>query len=399
MKIAVIGAGYVGMATAILMLQNKQNQVDLIEKDQKRRENLNDKFEPILPIVEEGMEEAYHKAFMEDRVKVLNTIGSDPYDFIFVCVGTPACESGEGLDMNPLMNALNSIENQDCPVIIKSTLNVGETRYLSGEYMDLNLVFSPEFLREGTALKDSKNPDRIIIGTDDQATYEKILNLYKSILTKSALKKCKFIQMSSTAAEIVKLASNSYLALRLTFFNELSMLCESQGAEIKDVVAGITADPRIGNKYAEPSIGYAGPCLPKDIRSLINTGAVMNTLKAAVQSNAYLLDYYTATIQGIIHGSEFKNILFLGIAFKSYSDDIRSSRTAELKNKLKVDGSITVYDPRAGFNAEIEGKSFDLVILSSEEYVNMLEKINYKKVFDLKSILPKDADALYVGRV
>lgn len=395
MKIAVIGAGYVGMATTILMLQNKQNQVDLIEKDQKRRAYLLDGYSPV---VEDGIQDQFTKARTEGRINILSSLSTDPYEFIFICVGTPTSENKYELDNQYLINALNSIQDQNCPVIIKSTLNVGDTSYYKGEYYNLDLVFSPEFLREGTAFKDSKNPDRIIVGTDSDKIYQDIINLYKGVLTKAAFKKCKFLKMSSTSAEIVKLASNSYLALRLTFFNELSLLCESQGAEIRDVIAGVTSDNRIGDKYASPSIGYAGPCLPKDSKALVHAGSVMNTVKAAIESNGYLMDYYAGTLNGIIKGLDAHSILMLGIAFKSYSDDIRSSRSAELKNHLKVDGSITVYDPRAGFDTEIAGKSFDLVIVSSEEYVNILERISYKKIFDLKSVMPKSEDVLYVGK-
>lgn len=400
MKIAVIGAGYVGMATMALMLLNKDVTIDLIEKNKDKRKSLLD---GECVINEDGIVDAYQKALSDGRVHVYPSMREDAdYDFVFICVGTPQKEDGY-LDRNYLYDALNAINTLKVkPVaIIKSTLPVGTTEIVQNEFPGFDIVFSPEFLREGTAYNDSKNPTRIVIGTDSEDIYTAVANLYKSTLTKTAIRKCKFLKMNPTSAELVKLASNSYLAVRLSFFNELSLVAETCGADIKEVIEGVTLDARIGKSYANPSIGFAGPCLPKDINQLRKQFGVMHTVGAAMQTNEYLQEYYTQSIQGWIDGSEAKSILFLGIAFKSYSDDCRTSRTLQLYHDLKINGDVTIYDPRAKYNASIEGKSFDLVILSSEEYIDMLDKIEYKVVFDLKSIIPKDKvtdKVRYIGK-
>lgn len=393
-KITVIGAGYVGIATT-LALASENNRIDLIESNKDRYQMLKDGY---CPINEVGMQDRLNKVHKYLKVRSHMRWYDANSSIIFVCVGTPTMSSGD-LDLkyiNSVVDHLAMTEYEGL-VIIKSTLNLGDVDKISAKYPNLNIAFSPEFLRESTALMDAMNPDRIILGfgpnikKDAWSGYRRLLEgIYYEALSENAFNNCKFLYMDSISAELVKLASNSYLALRLTYFNELSMLCQNTDANIKDVISGMVLDPRIGSKYATTSIGYAGPCLPKDTLSLAKyadlNGAPLRSLVGAINSNSELFNQWMNYIRKLISDYQVESILVLGVAFKDYSDDIRTSLTCKIIGQLAMIGleKLDIHDPRCNEEAKLD-KSYDMIIISSKEYANLCSYITSKVIVDLRN--------------
>lgn len=393
-KITVIGAGYVGFATT-LALASEYNRIDLIESDKKRYTKLKWGY---APINESDVQSRFNE--VKDYINPLNTISSLDLEsrVIFICVGTPTTDNGD-LNIESIYVILSSLFDSKYSglIIIKSTLNLGDTEKLSKLYPNLNIAFSPEFLRESTAIRDAMNPDRVIIGfsktmtTAKRRAFSNLFNkIYRKGLSDEAFMNATFLNVDSNSAELIKLASNSYLALRLTYFNELSILCQHANISIDEVMDGIRLDPRIGAGYSKPSIGYAGPCLPKDTVSLAkyanNYRAPLRSLEGAIESNTELFNEWVDLIDGYLKKYKIQRILFLGIAFKDYSDDTRTSLTVKLMDYLKpkVRG-IEIYDPRCNKIPNKLEKFYDMIIVSSSEYIDFCKTIVSKVIIDLKS--------------
>lgn len=409
MNVAVIGAGYVGMATT-LALASEDNQITLIEP------GILDRYKMLkdgkCPLNEDGMQHRFDE--VKDFIKIKKSIPVKVKDFdiIFVCVGTPHTESGD-LDLSFIENVLHDLSRNDYKglVVIKSTLNLGNTELLAAQY-GLNLAFSPEFLRESTALRDAMNPDRIVLGLSSRIPeesrndfYNLIKKFYREGLEGAAYRNCRFIFMNAISAELVKLAANSYLAVRLTYFNELSMLCENIGANIDDVMWGMVNDPRIGMNYATTSIGYAGPCLPKDTQSLAKYAnkyrAPLRTLEGTMCSNGELFLRWIKFIDDLSRKNDCKSVLFLGVAFKDYSDDTRTSLSLKLVGRMALRGyeTLHIYDPRCDENPELS-ENYDLIIVSSKEYADKLDEFNPKVIVDLRHCVDREKypNVQYLGK-
>lgn len=406
-KIAVIGAGYVGMATALTLARKNHVHVTLFESDRDKMRSLS---EGKSPINEDRM-----NSTLKNKLGTSLFLDSGGYDecmsefeAIFICVGTPTKSNGK-LEDKFILKVLDQLADSyyEGAIIIKSTVNYGDTERFSEMHKGLNLVFSPEFLREGTALADSMNPHRLVFGLSSNSidsTYIKDLMyyIYKHVIRRST-NDCKVLFMTASSAELAKLGANSFLATKLTFFNELSNLCSAsnRSTDIKDVRDAMCLDPRIGDQYSNPSIGYAGPCLPKDTESLAKVakslGARMRVLEGTIKANDSMLPNYINWLNKIIKVNKVKSILFLGVSFKSYSDDLRSSRSLEIYETIKSKNKIVhAYDPRAGIPSIELRDNYDLVVVSSAEYLDKLKLFPDSIVVDLKDVGAKGA-AYYGG--
>jgi len=350
-SVTVVGAGYVGLVTAV-GLAHLGHDVHLIETGPVRFQALR---LGRIPIHETGLQEAFDLAVADGRLTVADVAPADP-GIILVCVGTPISDDGAS-DLSQLDSALAALRGRLGPddiLVIRSTLPVGGTRgTVEAAGLATARVFTnPEFLRQGTAVDDFANPSRIVVGRfpdADEAALAAVMALYDTI-------EAPRIVVDVEAAEIIKNGANAFLALKLSFTNEIASLCEEAGADVDEVLAGIGADPRIGRTYMLPSFGFGGSCLPKELITLAvagrNLGLPMHVTTAASAANRAAQDRFAERVAGALGGVEGRTIALLGLAFKAGTDDIRDSPAVRLAEWLLAHGAqVRAYDPAAGPNA------------------------------------------------
>ena len=337
MKIAVAGTGYVGLSLAVLLSQ--KNEVYAYDISKEKVDKLNKK---ISPIKDKEIEEYL-------KTKKLNLTATTDYkeafsnaEYIIISTPTNYDEESGYFDTSSVEDVIEKVKELKVKttIIIKSTIPVGYTESVKEKYKMKNIVFSPEFLREGKALYDNLYPSRIVVGSKMKKAKE-----FAELLKKCSLKKDVEIKlMNSTEAEAVKLFSNTYLALRISYFNELDTYAEINNLNTKDIIEGVCLDPRIGNFYNNPSFGYGGYCLPKDTKQLLSNfqNIPQNMIEAIVKSN----DTRKKHIASTVAKKEPKVVGVYRLTMKTGSDNFRVSAIFGVIEKLKEqDINIIIYEP------------------------------------------------------
>ena len=335
MKIAVAGTGYVGLSLAVLLSQ--KNEVYALDINKQKVDLINKRISPI-------KDEYIEKYLKEKKLNLKATLdykeAFKEKEFIIICTPTNYDEQTNYFDTSSVEDVIKKILeiNAYATIIIKSTIPVGFTEKIKEKYNKQNIIFSPEFLREGKALYDNLYPSRIIIGEKNKQA-----QIFTNLLKESALNNPTIKYMNSTEAEAVKLFSNTYLALRIAFFNELDTYAEIKGLNTKDIIEGVSLDPRIGDHYNNPSFGYGGYCLPKDTKQLLANykDIPQNLIEAIVKSNQTRKEH----IANMIKKHYPKIVGVYKLAMKKDSDNFRESAIKEIMEKLRDNGiEVIVYE-------------------------------------------------------
>jgi UDPglucose 6-dehydrogenase len=356
MDICVIGAGYVGLVTGacfadmghkVICVDNDKRKIDLLKKNKP-------------PFYEKGLEEIVRKNVTAGRLSFSYAIkeGVKKSLVIFICVGTPSMANGEA-DLSYVENVATEIARDMSSyrlIVEKSTVPVETGEWVRHtikvnvkKRVDFDVASNPEFLREGSAVEDFLRPDRIVIGVESKKAEKILRELYERIDTKVVVTDIK-------SAELIKHASNSFLAAKISFINSVANICEKTGADIKKVAYGMGLDPRIGGGFLNSGIGYGGSCFPKDVDAFIHIsgklGYDFDILKAVKRVNEDQQRLFVKKIEDALWMIKGKNIGVLGLSFKPNTDDIRSAPSMAVINSLKDNGAkIKVYDPQASKKA------------------------------------------------
>jgi UDPglucose 6-dehydrogenase len=378
MKIAVIGTGYVGLVTGTCFAETG-NHVICVDNDPAKLEKLN---QADLTIYEPGLELLFYRNIAKKRLSFTDNLGAaiENSEIVFLCLPTPQGEDGSA-DLSYVFSAakeialtLKKLGNESDKVIVnKSTVPVGTSSAVRAIFRkegvgNVDVVSNPEFLREGFALEDFMRPDRIVIGSDNKASLDKMKALYEPFVRQGN----PIIEMDPVSAELTKYASNSYLAMRITYMNELANLCERVGANVELVRIGMGTDNRIGKRFLFAGIGYGGSCFPKDVNALIRTsaemGSEMQILTAVDRLNKErklllvdrVLEHFNKDIKG-------RQLAVWGLAFKPNTDDMREApAVAIIRRLLDLGAKVAAYDPVAMQNARFYFK--DTILYAEDEY-------------------------------
>ena len=344
--VAVIGAGYVGLTTAACLAHIGHN-VTCADIDETKIAQLNNGKIPIhearlLELVQEGTAKQLLKFVVGAQQAVTES------DFVFLCLPTP--QRGDGrADIGAVLEVVEEISPIIPPraiIINKSTVPIGTNASIHAtiERSDIAVVSNPEFLREGVAVTDFLQPDRIVIGAMDEETGERVAALYAEI-------NAPIVQVDLASAETIKYATNSFLATKVSFVNGLAAVCEAVGADIELVTRGLGLDQRIGSRFLQPGPGWGGSCFPKDMQALVriatDAGYEFDLLKAVIEANEQQFDRIVAKAEALLDQDlSEKNLALLGLTFKAHTDDLRNSPAIEVAQRLAAKGAIlTAYDP------------------------------------------------------
>ncbi|MEN2975387.1 MAG: UDP-glucose/GDP-mannose dehydrogenase family protein [Candidatus Caldarchaeales archaeon] len=360
-RVAVVGLGYVGLSLACA-LASKGFRVIGLDKDHEKIKLIGEGF---TPIYEEGLNDLLREVLEEGNLKLTSNYEEmlDCSDICFICVGTPSRPDGD-IDLGYLEDASRNIgrslkKKGYYLIVVRSTVPPGTTINIvkkiveeeSGKSLkDYGLCFNPEFLREGRALQDIFNPDRIIIGCLDKGSGEALLRFYKSFHGDSMPP---VLVTSPTNAELIKYANNAFLAMKISFINMVSQLCQRlPGADVKVVAEGIGMDKRIGREFLNAGLGWGGSCLPKDTKGLLKFGERLGVrlpiIEATIEVNDSQIANALSLAEKLVGNISGKRIAVLGLAFKPGTDDIRESRSIRLVEELlKLGARVRVHDPKA----------------------------------------------------
>ena len=404
MNICVFGIGYVGLCASVCLAQLGHNIV-CIDKDNKKIENLKNN---IVPIFEPKLNELILKNKNKLIFKTNLENNEKKFDIFIIATGTPTQKNGE-VDLSAIYDVTDEII-KNCKnnsiIINKSTVPIGFNNKLQ-DYINaktnlkLDVISNPEFLRQGSAIDDFLNPERIIIGYKSDFALKKVLEMYKAL----NLKDEQIITTDLNSAEMIKYASNSFLALKISFINEISKLCEKTNADIENVKKGLTSDSRIGKKFLNCGIGFGGSCFPKDTKALVNIAnnydIELKTIKATIEANEAQVDYFINKIINFYNGNiKDKTFILLGLSFKPNTNDLREAPSIKIIDKLTdLNANIIAYDPKAKYDKVKQVNKIndafndaDCLIIATEweEFKNidveLLKKLKDKVIFDGRNI-------------
>ena len=408
MKLCVIGTGYVGLVSGACFA-DLGNTVWCVDKDKEKINLLNNNK---IPIFEPGLKELVGKNYSSGRLKFTTNLklAVKNSDIIFICVGTPTSKKNRSADLRFVFKAANEIcnyVNRFKIIITKSTVPVTTGDEIEKIILKkirkkmFEVVSNPEFLREGEAIRDFRFPDRIVIGTNSKKVIKKLESLYNPLIKKGA----KFFSTSRRGAEIIKYASNAFLATKISYINEIANLCEKTGVNVEEVSIGIGLDQRIGSRFLRAGPAYGGSCFPKDTKAITVTGDLFKTdlsiIKSVIKSNEKRKQFLVEKVIKILSNKiKNKKIAFLGVTFKPNTDDMRQSLSLfMIPFLLKKGAKINYYDPSGIKNEFSKYKNLlfcnsinkacnnaDLVIIHTEwEEFKALDfrKLNKKKKFKI----------------
>ena len=415
MKLCMIGTGYVGLVSGVcfadlgndvICVDNNVDKINLLKKGK-------------IPIYEPGLSELVIKNFKNKKLNFSTDLKKSikDSDIIFICVGTPTKKGGSSADLSQIYKVSKEISssiNKFKIIITKSTVPVttGDEieKILSkkNSKKKFSVVSNPEFLREGEAIRDFVYPDRVVIGTNDKKAGRILKNLYSPLISKGA----SYLQTSRRAAELIKYASNAFLATKITFINEIANLCEKTNINIEDISIGMGLDKRIGSRFLRAGPAYGGSCFPKDTKAIITTADKFKTnlsvIKSVIKSNENRSKILLDRINRILN-RKIKNkiITFLGVTFKPNTDDMRDSSCLKMIPWLLKKGAIIKYFDPTGYKTEF--KKFknvinktsikdavhgaDLVIIHTEW--NDFKSINFKSLVKGKKFMIFDMRNIY----
>ena len=414
MKLCMIGTGYVGLVSGVCF-SDLGNTVYCVDEDKKKIDLLNN---GIVPIYEPGLEEILKRNHKQKRLIFTSDLKKavKNSDIIFICVGTPTKKNSNSADLKyvfKVANELKKVITKYKIIITKSTVPVTTGDKIEKILIRLknkklvDVVSNPEFLREGEAIRDFSYPDRVIIGTESKKANRILKSLYSPIIKKNS----RYFNTSRRGAELIKYASNAFLATKISFINELANLSEKAGVDIKDISSGMGSDQRIGERFLRAGPAYGGSCFPKDTRALIDTAKKFKTdlsiVNSVVTSNEKRKVLLTKKIEKILK-NKLKNkvVTFLGVTFKPNTDDMRESSSIPMIKYLnKKDAKIKYYDPSGEKNEFKKLKNVkyctnvssaclksDLIVLHTEwndfrflDFKRLVKQDNFK-IFDMRNI-------------
>ena len=409
--ISVIGAGYVGLTTSAC-LAHLGHEVICVDIDQEKIGQLQ---QGKIPIHEAGLLELVQTGIsnrcLQFVVGAENAVASS--EFVFLCLPTPQEEDGRA-DVDAVLSVVNQIRDVVSPgtiIVNKSTVPVGTNTTLATAIRrdDVFVVSNPEFLREGAAVTDFLQPDRIVIGADDSKAGDRLAQIYESI-------DAPIVRVDPASAETIKYATNSFLATKVSFVNALAAVCEAVGADIDAVTAGLGADTRIGPRFLQPGPGWGGSCFPKDMHALVrmatDAGYEFDLLRAVISANEQQFERIVTKAERLLEGDlAGQNIALLGLTFKAHTDDLRNSPAIEVAHRLAKKGAILrAYDPMVNSTSDIPNEieiattienavnQADLAVVLTEwpEFASanwpvLADLMKSPRVVDARNLLDRDA--------
>ena len=412
MKICMIGSGYVGLVSGACFsdLGNTVICVDI------NKEIINKLNKGVISIYEPGLQELVLRNLKKNRLFFSTDISSSikKSDVIFICVGTPTKDNKADLKyVYKVIKSIKSNINKYKIIVTKSTVPVATgdkiEKILKSKKNNNNfdVVSNPEFLREGEAIRDFQFPDRVVVGTSSKKANKIMKNLYLPLIKKGG----RYFHTSRRSAELIKYASNAFLATKITFINEIANLCEKSNIDVKEISIGMGLDERIGSRFLRAGPPYGGSCFPKDTRALVSTGqsfnANLSVVKSVINSNDKRTSLLLNKISRIMNNKiKNKNISFLGVTFKPGTDDMRESPSLKMMPALAKKGALISYYEPTGKKKEFKSKNInfyenindacknsDLIIIHTEW--NEFKQLNFKKITKKRNFKIFDMRNLY----
>tara|TARA_B100001121_G_C18663533_1_gene610156 strand:+ start:139 stop:1437 length:1299 start_codon:yes stop_codon:yes gene_type:complete len=415
MKLCMIGTGYVGLVSGVCF-SDLGNDVICVDKNINKINSLK---KGKIPIYEPGLQELVLKNIKNKKLSFSSDLKKSVKnsDIVFICVGTPTQKRGVSADLTQIYNVakeLRNLINKFKIIVTKSTVPVTTGDEIEKIILKRNdkkkfsVISNPEFLREGEAIRDFIYPDRIIVGSNDSRSSRILKNLYSPLISKGA----KYINSSRRAAELIKYASNAFLATKITFINEIANLCEKTAINIEDIAIGMGLDKRIGSRFLRAGPAYGGSCFPKDTKAIISTAEKFKTklsvIKTVIKSNENRSTLLLNRVYKMLNKKiKNKKITFLGVTFKANTDDMRDSSSLTMIPILSKKGAkIRYFDP-TGYKEEFKNiknvtyedtirKSVigaDLIIIHTEW--NDFKSLNFKKLVKNKKFIIYDLRNIY----